>query len=260
MDLWVREARIFKFGSGTGSNFSNLRGEGEKLSGGGTSSGLMSFLRVGDRAAGAIKSRRHDAPRGQDGRARSRSSRHRRVHRLESQRGTKGRRSRRRFDRVREASQRDHEGREQRSAARSGAARSGAQPRAARPRCARRSRWAFRQATFSTRSISRARATKSCSIETYDTNWDSKAYGTVSGQNSNNSVRIPNEFFARLDAGQNWDTIAPHRRPRREIDPGRRSVGKDRARRLAVRRSRPAVRHDDQRMAHLPERRPHQRQ
>ena len=43
-------------------------------------------------------------------------------------------------------------------------------------------------------------------IETYDTNWDSKAYGTVSGQNSNNSVRIPNEFFARLDAGQNWDT------------------------------------------------------
>ena len=43
-------------------------------------------------------------------------------------------------------------------------------------------------------------------VETYDTNWDSKAYGTVSGQNSNNSVRIPNEFFARLDAGQNWDT------------------------------------------------------
>ncbi len=56
MDLWVREARLFKYGSGTGTNFSSLRGEGEKLSGGGTSSGLMSFLRVGDRAAGAIKS------------------------------------------------------------------------------------------------------------------------------------------------------------------------------------------------------------
>ncbi|MCS7086940.1 MAG: vitamin B12-dependent ribonucleotide reductase, partial [Bacteroidia bacterium] len=56
MDLWVREARIFKYGSGTGTNFSNIRAEGEKLSGGGTSSGLMSFLRVGDRAAGAIKS------------------------------------------------------------------------------------------------------------------------------------------------------------------------------------------------------------
>ena len=59
MDLWVREARIFKYGSGVGTNFSNLRGEGEKLSGGGTSSGLMSFLKIGDRAAGAIKSRWH---------------------------------------------------------------------------------------------------------------------------------------------------------------------------------------------------------
>jgi len=56
MDLWVREARIFKYGSGTGSNFSKLRGEGEPLSGGGKSSGLMSFLKIGDRAAGAIKS------------------------------------------------------------------------------------------------------------------------------------------------------------------------------------------------------------
>ncbi|HYA80514.1 MAG TPA: vitamin B12-dependent ribonucleotide reductase, partial [Methylocystis sp.] len=56
MDLWVREARLFKYGSGTGSNFSLLRGEKEKLSGGGSSSGLMSFLKIGDRAAGAIKS------------------------------------------------------------------------------------------------------------------------------------------------------------------------------------------------------------
>ena len=56
MDLWVREARLFKYGSGTGSNFSRLRGEGERLSGGGRSCGLMSFLKIGDRAAGAIKS------------------------------------------------------------------------------------------------------------------------------------------------------------------------------------------------------------
>src|SRR5437763_428324 len=55
MDLWVREARLFKYGSGSGSNFSKLRGDGEKLSGGGRSSGLMSFLKIGDRAAGAIK-------------------------------------------------------------------------------------------------------------------------------------------------------------------------------------------------------------
>src|SRR5438477_1012093 len=55
MDLWTREARLFKYGSGTGSNFSKLRGENEPLSGGGKSSGLMSFLKIGDRAAGAIK-------------------------------------------------------------------------------------------------------------------------------------------------------------------------------------------------------------
>ncbi|MGI9647574.1 MAG: vitamin B12-dependent ribonucleotide reductase [Acidimicrobiia bacterium] len=56
MDLWLREARLFKFGSGTGTNFSRIRGEGEPLSGGGKSSGIMSFLKIGDRAAGAIKS------------------------------------------------------------------------------------------------------------------------------------------------------------------------------------------------------------
>ena len=56
MHLWVRGARLFKYGSGTGTNFSSLRGEGEKLSGGGKSSGLMGFLKIGDRAAGAIKS------------------------------------------------------------------------------------------------------------------------------------------------------------------------------------------------------------
>lgn len=56
MDLWVREARIFKYGSGVGTNYSKIRGRNENLSGGGTSSGLMSFLKIGDRAAGAIKS------------------------------------------------------------------------------------------------------------------------------------------------------------------------------------------------------------
>src|SRR3546814_1849357 len=56
MDPCVREARLFKYGSGTGTNFSALRVEGESLSGGGRSSGLMSFLKIGDRAAGAIKS------------------------------------------------------------------------------------------------------------------------------------------------------------------------------------------------------------
>ena len=97
-------------------------------------------------------------------------------------------------------------------------------------------------------------------IETYDTNWDSKAYGTVSGQNSNNSVRIPNEFFARLDAGQNWDTIQRTDGRVAKSIPSARSVGKDRGRRVASRRSRSAIRHDDQRMAYVPERRSDQRQ
>src|SRR3546814_18851110 len=56
MDLWIREARLFKYGSGTGTNFSQIRGEGEPLSGGGKSSGLMSFLKIGDVSAAAIKS------------------------------------------------------------------------------------------------------------------------------------------------------------------------------------------------------------
>ena len=56
MDLWKREARLFKYGSGTGTNFSTLRGSAEGLTGGGKSSGLMSFLKIGDRSAGAIKS------------------------------------------------------------------------------------------------------------------------------------------------------------------------------------------------------------
>ncbi|MFP4383673.1 MAG: adenosylcobalamin-dependent ribonucleoside-diphosphate reductase [Spirochaetia bacterium] len=56
MDLVNREARLFKYGSGTGSNFSRIRGKNESLSGGGRSSGLLSFLKVADRSAGAIKS------------------------------------------------------------------------------------------------------------------------------------------------------------------------------------------------------------
>ena len=85
MDLWLREARLFKYGSGTGTNFSNLRAEGEPLSGGGKSSGLMSFLRIGDRAAGAIKSGGTTPPGGQDGMLRYGSSRHRVFHKLEGQ-------------------------------------------------------------------------------------------------------------------------------------------------------------------------------
>ena len=110
MDLWVREARLFKYGSGTGSNFSSLRGANEKLSGGGRSSGLMSFLKIGDRAAGAIKSggttRRaakmvvvdvdHPGYRG--------------IHQLEGERGAEGRRPRHRLEDLPEAPEGRDEG------------------------------------------------------------------------------------------------------------------------------------------------------
>ena len=97
MDLWVREARIFKYGSGTGSNFSALRGEGEPLSGGGKSSGLMSFLKIGDRAAGAIKSGGTTRRAAKMVVLDHRPSRHRGVHQLEGGRGAEGRGAGRRF-------------------------------------------------------------------------------------------------------------------------------------------------------------------
>src|SRR5262249_6864768 len=77
MDLWVREARLFKYGSGTGSNFSRLRGDGERLAGGRKTSGLMSFLKIGDRAGGALKSGGTPRPAPQGGNARTRTPPHR---------------------------------------------------------------------------------------------------------------------------------------------------------------------------------------
>ena len=93
MDLWVREARLFKYGSGTGTNFSSLRADGEGLSGGGRSSGLMGFLKIGDRDQVG----RHHAPRRQDGHLRCRSPRYRTVHQLEGHRRAEGRLDRRRL-------------------------------------------------------------------------------------------------------------------------------------------------------------------
>ena len=162
MDLWVREARIFKHGSGTGSNFSEIRGEGEKLSGGGTSvRDLMSFLRVGDRAAGAIKSGGTTRRAAKMVVLEPRSSGHRRVHHVESY--ARSRKSPTSLpDRsLRKASQCDHESRARRVAAASSAPRSGAEPgaqgRDSRGACAS----AFRRRTSSTPSTSRSRATKS---------------------------------------------------------------------------------------------------
>ena len=139
MDLWVKEARLFKFGSGTGTNFSNLRGEGENLSGGGVSSGVMSFLKIGDRAAGAIKS---------------------------------GGTTRRAAKMV--ILDLDH------------------------PDIEDFIEWKAIEED-------KARALINAG---YPSDYNGEAYATVSGQNSNNSVRVPNEFIKALESDGDWELTA----------------------------------------------------
>lgn len=139
MDLWVREARIFKYGSGVGTNYSNIRAEGEKLSGGGTSSGLMSFLKIGDRAAGAIKS-------------------------------------------------------------------GGTTRRAAKMVCLDLDHPEV--IDFIDWKVEEEKKVAALIAAGYPSDYEGEAYRTVSGQNSNNSVRIPNEFFRRLVSGGDWEMTA----------------------------------------------------
>ncbi len=139
MDLWVREARIFKYGSGVGTNFSNIRGEHEKLSGGGTSSGLMSFLKIGDRSAGAIKS-------------------------------------------------------------------GGTTRRAAKMVCLDLDHPEI--VDFIDWKVEEEKKVGALIAAGYPSDYEGEAYRTVSGQNSNNSVRIPNEFFEKLAKGEDWELKA----------------------------------------------------
>lgn len=139
MDLWVREARIFKYGSGVGTNFSNIRAEGEQLSGGGTSSGLMSFLKIGDRAAGAIKS-------------------------------------------------------------------GGTTRRAAKMVCLDLDHPEI--VNFIDWKVEEEKKVAALIAAGYASDYEGEAYRTVSGQNSNNSVRIPNEFFRRLTNNEDWEMTA----------------------------------------------------
>ncbi|MBV8582216.1 MAG: vitamin B12-dependent ribonucleotide reductase [Candidatus Eremiobacteraeota bacterium] len=206
MDLWVREARIFKYGSGTGSNFSKIRGEGEKLSGGGTSSGLMSFLKVGDRAAGAIKSG------GTTRRAAKMVCLDLDHPDIEDFITWKVSEEQKVSDLVIGSI-----AAEKHLNAIIKAANDATLPESARLdpalnpglKAAIRAAMgaAIPQANIQYALDFAKQGYKELQIETYDTNWDSKAYGTVSGQNSNNSVRIPNDFFARLDANQTWELI-----------------------------------------------------
>lgn len=139
MDLWTREARIFKYGSGVGTNFSQIRGGGEKLSGGGTSSGLMSFLKIGDRAAGAIKS-------------------------------------------------------------------GGTTRRAAKMVCLDLDHPEIMD--FINWKVEEEKKVAALVAAGYDNSYEGEAYATVSGQNSNNSVRIPNSFFKALEEDGDWELKA----------------------------------------------------
>ena len=244
MDLWVREARLFKYGSGTGSNFSKLRGAGEKLSGGGKSSGLMSFLKIGDRAAGAIKS------------------------------GGTTRRAAKMV--ILDADHPDIEQfidwkviEEQKVATLvTGSKMNQRHLRAILKACVncegsgddcfdpeknpvlRREIKAARKNHVPDNYVRRViqfakQGYKDIEFPIYDTDWDSEAYLTVSGQNSNNSVRITDEFLKAVEADRDWDLTW-------RTKPGR--ISKTvKARELwekighaawAERRSRPAISHD----------------
>src|SRR5215212_5949975 len=206
MDLWVREARLFKYGSGTGSNFSRLRGDGEKLSGGGRSSGLMSFLKIGDRAAGAIKS------------------------------GGTTRRAAKMV--VVDADHPDIETyidwkvkEEQKVAALvTGSKLNQRHLKAVLKACVncegsgddcfdpeknpalRREIKLARRAMVTDAMIKRViqfarQGYKEIDFPIYDTDWDSEAYLTVSGQNSNNSVSLKDDFLRAVETDGDWNLI-----------------------------------------------------
>jgi len=204
MDLWVREARLFKYGSGTGSNFSKLRGEGEKLSGGGKSSGLMSFLKIGDRAAGAIKS----------GGTTRRAAKmvivdvdHPDIETyinwkvLEEQKVaalvTGSKINQKHLKAVLKACV-NCEG--------SGDDCFSPEKNPALKREIKLARRAMVPDNFIKRVIQFARqGYKDIEFPIYDTDWDSEAYLTVSGQNSNNSVRVADGFLKAVEADAKWD-------------------------------------------------------
>ncbi len=206
MDLWVREARLFKYGSGTGTNFSMLRGEGESLSGGGKSSGLMGFLKIGDRAAGAIKS----------GGTTRRAAKmvicdadHPDIEAfinwkvIEEQKvasivaGSKMHEAKLNgiFAAIREFD--------------------GSEEGAFDPNTNPALKVAVRDAkknaipeTYVKRVLDYAKqGYGSIEFPTYDTDWDSDAYSSVSGQNSNNSIRVTDAFLQAVRDDADWELI-----------------------------------------------------
>jgi ribonucleoside-diphosphate reductase alpha chain len=208
MDLWVREARLFKYGSGTGSNFSRLRGDNEKLSGGGRSSGLMSFLKIGDRAAGAIKS----------GGTTRRAAKmvvvdvdHPDIENfinwkvVEEQKVAALVAGSRLADKTLNGVM---------AACRGWDGAADAEDRF-NPKVNRQLKKAIGEArkamipeSYVQRVISFARqGYTSVDFPVFTTDWDAEAYLTVSGQNSNNTVRVTNDFLRRVERDGDWDLM-----------------------------------------------------
>ncbi|MEZ7983731.1 MAG: vitamin B12-dependent ribonucleotide reductase, partial [Paracoccaceae bacterium] len=206
MDLWVREARLFKYGSGTGTNFSSLRGSGESLSGGGQSSGLMGFLKIGDRAAGAIKSG------GTTRRAAKMVICDADHPDIEEFINWKVREEQKVASIV--AGSKMHEIRlnEIFDAIR---AWDGSSEDAIDPVKNAQLKVAIRAAkkvsipeTYVKRVLDYAKqGYSSIEFPTYDTDWDSEAYASVSGQNSNNSIRVTDAFLKAVENDADWELI-----------------------------------------------------
>ncbi|WP_028031976.1 vitamin B12-dependent ribonucleotide reductase [Gemmobacter nectariphilus] len=203
MDLWVREARLFKYGSGTGTNFSSLRGEGERLSGGGKSSGLMGFLKIGDRAAGAIKSG------GTTRRAAKMVICDMDHPDIEAFINWKVIEEQKVASMV--AGSKAHEARlnEIFAAIRAwdGSTQDAVDParNPALKAALRAAKRAMIPDTYTNRVLQYARqGFTSIEFPTYDTDWDSDAYASVSGQNSNNSVRVTDAFLAAVRDDADW--------------------------------------------------------
>ena len=212
MDLWVREARLFKYGSGTGTNFSALRSENEGLSGGGKSSGLMSFLKIGDRAAGAIKS----------GGTTRRAAKmvvvdidHPDIEKFinwkvqEEQKDAAlvagSKLAGKHLGEVMTACQ-EGEGED----------RFDLKKNPALKKAVLGSRRAMIPENYVQRVIQFARqGYTEIEFPEYDTDWDSEAYLTVSGQNSNNTVRVDNAFLEKVLEDGEWDLI---RRTDRKVE------------------------------------------
>ena len=206
MDLWVREARLFKYGSGTGTNFSSLRGEGEKLSGGGKSSGLMGFLKIGDRAAGAIKSG------GTTRRAAKMVICDMDHPDVEAFINWKVIEEQKVASLV--AGSKMHEARlNDIFAAIKGwdgviADATDATKNPALKAAIRAAKKCMIPDTYTNRVLQYARqGFTSIEFPTYDVDWDSEAYISVSGQNSNNSVRVTDAFLTAVKDDADWALI-----------------------------------------------------